>query len=406
SAPQFTEQLLSFGVAYGLALQGADQGSIGSSLLPSEIARQAVWRKKRPFFAAAAACLLLAAGVIWARQITDLGALQANKGRTVPRLDLARAADVIDNDLPGTTPDYEYAQKILAAGNTLKSEYQGLVAQGANEKQTVEQILGLGRNRVVMLRLLDLIHQALPEPAAPLAEATTPAEYLAAARQGPNRRSRNQVFIESVRIDYDPDVNEINLPDVSGLPVDELELDAGLSTEGFIVTLKCRTPNRAGVKFVSDVFMPRLRELGRRPATGLCVNRVVLTRLNRLVEDEGDSDRDADRRGQDGSRRDEAGRTSRDGRSTRDGRSRSGGSSAFGGRGRGGGRRGGRGARGPTRPTGNLVEAIYYDPVTNESMDGDWLFVVEFDVRLHDAPEPDPEMDAEEQAEPEPPDRD
>ncbi|MHC4236522.1 MAG: type IV pilus assembly protein PilM, partial [Planctomycetota bacterium] len=75
NAPQFAEQLLSFGVAYGLAIQGLGLGRISSSLLPAEIAKQAVWRKKRPFFGAAAACLLLAAGVVWMRQTWDMNAL-------------------------------------------------------------------------------------------------------------------------------------------------------------------------------------------------------------------------------------------------------------------------------------------------------------------------------------------
>ena len=50
----FKEQFLGFAVAYGLALQGLDQTKVTSNLLPTEIAKQVVWRKKRPAFAAAA----------------------------------------------------------------------------------------------------------------------------------------------------------------------------------------------------------------------------------------------------------------------------------------------------------------------------------------------------------------
>ena len=46
---------MSFGVAYGLALQGLGQAQITSNLLPPEIAKQVVWRKKTPWFYGAAA---------------------------------------------------------------------------------------------------------------------------------------------------------------------------------------------------------------------------------------------------------------------------------------------------------------------------------------------------------------
>ncbi len=57
-APLFRENVLSFGVAYGLAIQGLGLASIGTSLLPPQILNQKVLRRKRPFFVAAAACLL------------------------------------------------------------------------------------------------------------------------------------------------------------------------------------------------------------------------------------------------------------------------------------------------------------------------------------------------------------
>src|SRR5207237_569276 len=63
--PQFEESAASLAVAFGLALQGLGTAAISSSLLPPEITKQIVWRKKRPLFAAAAACLVGATGVIW-----------------------------------------------------------------------------------------------------------------------------------------------------------------------------------------------------------------------------------------------------------------------------------------------------------------------------------------------------
>ncbi len=60
SAPQFTENVLSLAVAHGLALQALGVAPLKTNLLPQEIATKRTWARKRPWFAASAAALLLA----------------------------------------------------------------------------------------------------------------------------------------------------------------------------------------------------------------------------------------------------------------------------------------------------------------------------------------------------------
>lgn len=60
--PVFTENLLSFPVAYGLALQGIGQARLTTNLLPAEIKFDRLVRSKKPYAAAAAAALLLGTG--------------------------------------------------------------------------------------------------------------------------------------------------------------------------------------------------------------------------------------------------------------------------------------------------------------------------------------------------------
>jgi hypothetical protein len=57
--PLFIENLLTFPVAYGLALQGLGEARLYTNLLPSEIRTDRLIRKKKPFAVAAAAALLL-----------------------------------------------------------------------------------------------------------------------------------------------------------------------------------------------------------------------------------------------------------------------------------------------------------------------------------------------------------
>ncbi|RMF82988.1 MAG: type IV pilus assembly protein PilM, partial [Planctomycetota bacterium] len=79
NAPKFTENLLSFGVSYGLALQGVGLAHISANLLPPDLARIAAWRRKRWYFAAAAACTAVAMVMPWARTNMDMAALAADQ---------------------------------------------------------------------------------------------------------------------------------------------------------------------------------------------------------------------------------------------------------------------------------------------------------------------------------------
>lgn len=58
-APLFKENIMSFTVAYGLALQGMNLSRINTSLLPPEIARAREIRRKKPWAAMTAAALLV-----------------------------------------------------------------------------------------------------------------------------------------------------------------------------------------------------------------------------------------------------------------------------------------------------------------------------------------------------------
>ena len=58
TAPTFAENIMSFGVAYGLALQGARQTRLQTNLLPHEIRLERIIRGKKPWAVATAASLL------------------------------------------------------------------------------------------------------------------------------------------------------------------------------------------------------------------------------------------------------------------------------------------------------------------------------------------------------------
>jgi len=81
SAPLFRENVLSFGVAFGLALQGLGMAQISTSLLPPEILSTKIMKRKRPFFVAAGAAVLAAVGAFAYDQMATSSDLNANEAR-------------------------------------------------------------------------------------------------------------------------------------------------------------------------------------------------------------------------------------------------------------------------------------------------------------------------------------
>ena len=65
-APQFVENLPSFAVAYGLALQGLGRSQLKTNLLPPEVEQVRILRRKKPWVLAASALLMLGFASLYA----------------------------------------------------------------------------------------------------------------------------------------------------------------------------------------------------------------------------------------------------------------------------------------------------------------------------------------------------
>ena len=77
TSPAFQENLLSFGVCYGLALQGLGKTAVHTNLLPKEIVQSRLVKRKKPWAVAAAALLLLGCAVNYAAHSLALGGVDA-----------------------------------------------------------------------------------------------------------------------------------------------------------------------------------------------------------------------------------------------------------------------------------------------------------------------------------------
>lgn len=108
TSPQFNENILSFAVPYGLALQGLKLSKLQTNLLPQDIRRERLVRGKKPWAAAAAACLLLAvAGTAYAMSLERAAV-------TGPEIDASiKKLKSLESETRAREADYKRAEENL-----------------------------------------------------------------------------------------------------------------------------------------------------------------------------------------------------------------------------------------------------------------------------------------------------
>lgn len=282
---EYQEQILSFGIACGLALQGLERGKITSNLLPPEIARQVIWRKKKPWFASAAACLLITAGLVWLRQTTDLGVLASNRGAgdTVTAMNLGAAVSLFKNPPSPDTPPREYAAKIKAMATILSQEYTKLKGLGKSETEECQDLLLLQSDKALWLRILQTIHDSIPQQPE-LASAAGGEEYVQAIVVQPDllaRPLRSEVFIEQLSSEFVDNVyaHDYRSADAAAEDPDPLfDYYTKDGVEGFVITLHCVTPNAEKGKFIEKQggFIQTLKQNGQVKEAGFYFDGVRL----------------------------------------------------------------------------------------------------------------------------------
>lgn len=142
SAPTFSENIMSFGVAYGLALQGLKQARLQTNLLPYEVRLERVIRGKKPWLVAAAASLLFGMCLIaFARGMEK---------------------DAIVN------PENDQAKKALIAVAQEARNYDSIFAakekELENEKKTLKEISAGVDDRLNWQLLHQYVNMITPQP--------------------------------------------------------------------------------------------------------------------------------------------------------------------------------------------------------------------------------------------------
>ncbi|MBN2580132.1 MAG: type IV pilus assembly protein PilM [Pirellulales bacterium] len=174
ASPVFQENVMSFGVCYGLVLQGLGRSGIRTNLLPREILKDRLIRSKKPWAVAAAASLLLGCAV-------SCGAYALNLGSVAP--------DLWKTPLGNASSVVQEVNNYQSEASTAQSDFEAIEKIGSHLISNVE-------GRLQWLELLKALGEALPKDNVsakeifdkPLAE-------------------RKQIFIKNLEAQQVPDVS-------------------------------------------------------------------------------------------------------------------------------------------------------------------------------------------------------
>jgi type IV pilus assembly protein PilM len=282
--PTFTENVLSFAVAYGLALQGLELSAISTNLLPSEIARRRVWAVKRPWFVVAAGVMLVALCGPLYRSYADRAAL-------------------------APSPAYQESQQVSLWLQELRKKDRELQGTGEKEKAEARKYVELFGFRDFWSEVVSLVSQsnnAVTQGDRGSAQELlrryleTPIQDRAARKKildellimYKNRKDRPIVAVWQVATEYRDNVNSdeavTRLRELMRTPpgggAEQPVGKGGAAKPGFLIVLKCRTtmdrsPDKAGV------LMNKLADTSEKGVIGQIAGKMKTLRVERALSD-------------------------------------------------------------------------------------------------------------------------
>ncbi len=146
AGPQFKENQLTFGVAYGLCVQSLDAGQLRTNLLPDEIVTTRLVRAKKPWAVAAAALLL--------------GAFTINYFGHYSSLTTADTTGEMGQELKKAGDTATDAKKLSDAHTELNTKFDSIATIGNNLQSNVD-------GRLLWLEVLKGVDAALPKDTPP-----------------------------------------------------------------------------------------------------------------------------------------------------------------------------------------------------------------------------------------------
>jgi type IV pilus assembly protein PilM len=183
AAPQFQENLPSFAVTYGLAVQGLQLGGLKTNLLPEEIEKARTIRAKKPLTLLAASLLLLGFSALF---LGDYRALAKVKN-----------------------PDFEsavaQAKQVKSTGDNFKSKYEADKGQFTTLKTKGETLVETNPDGADFKLLFQILSNAIYDPRD---DARNFADVDFDSPEGRRQLELHRVHIDAIRPVYKTDLAE------------------------------------------------------------------------------------------------------------------------------------------------------------------------------------------------------
>lgn len=275
TAPAFTENILSFAVAQGLALQALGISKLTTNLLPNEIRVDRLIRAKKPYAVTAAAALVFGTSVAMLGYATEFRAFATDRGPV-------KAA-------------VEQANQVVKENNDWNSKCQAQESRITDAKTGVRSIIAGQEERVNWLELMKFIDEALPKPdgsnllpvprkyyyhdndLARIANAIYQRNFTGSGKLPDVKISDDeqlsnliQVNIEAVACRFMDNLsgflNRVKQAggDQDGIHPDDLKTPP-TEGKGWVVEVRGYTYHHQGRRFISDTFVENLRRLRAKP---------------------------------------------------------------------------------------------------------------------------------------------
>jgi hypothetical protein len=302
-AAVFNENLRASAAAYGLAVQAMDEGKVTSSLLPTAIRREKMWREKIKWFAAAAALFALGTGVAAGKYVYE--SLQFKQEVDV-RAEISR----INGEASGKD-----------------AQWQAIADSGADDRQQILNVKSLAQYRTLWLDMLDDIQKAIPTPSPQLNQALAQGNK-ALLMQTP-RNQRGLILVDAISSKFYGDLNSVLVdpafqhfvidnpiggagfmtdvapglapapdmgqsPDMGGPPPPPAPpppgalVRGGPNARGFVVTLKITSPDKNAVQVVYNQLLANLMAIwpsATRPRMEYGVAKTMMVKANQIDQD-------------------------------------------------------------------------------------------------------------------------
>lgn len=274
--PEFNDNVMSLSVATGLALQGLGLAKVNSNLLPAEVLKTILWRKKQPWFIGAAACLALSAGALWVSNVMagskiaeGLGGLQPDNIRAASVSNPQQAMSIVSN--PGATAPIEKASKISGAVKQLKSALSG-AGSPSSDAGVLNSLAKYPKFNILVPRVLDTLYkgfeEALPDQ---LRRLKTSEEYVAYARSTP-RQERKAFWIERVEMKYGDDPGQM-------FPKTEKVARGGPGWAIQVTGVTTEPSEQAAARWLQDNLVTVLDRVGKMPDRGIWIEKVTIGKI-------------------------------------------------------------------------------------------------------------------------------